>query len=413
VPDHDDASSANNPRGAAPILFGLTLLLFVGVVVAGMVSVAVGPVDKAALLSRAPVRGELSVRTVAPRSSTVITAAATATPPPAVGSGAPCVSASGALDDEALLGREFHGGETLTIAINYDVVGCSTVEASVFGYTAPDGPRYAYYCVQIQCHGELKAYTLVLQTPLEGASGQVSLAPVFGVFPPKDLSSPPDIEGFVLCGLLLNFSDGTFGGTYVHVAIGERCDDATSPLPVTPAADLSATPRPLLPRASAGLSTPTAGADRLPSLDPYAVEVLARRPDGPCGEADVAVDGDSPVGHRFSDGDRFVLPISYTAGCDAVVSWIFGYYLPDSPVYQARCPNGCGPFSRMNFYGARADLSPAGGVVDISPPPGPLAGTLSDKPTTLEGFVLCSAEIHLLVRGHTTASAEFRVGTVC
>lgn len=149
---------------------------------------------------------------------TTLQTAQPATRTPALGS---CAGALFSLADDAPKAKQvFHDGDVLRIPIRYSAPGCRRASGNIFGYFEPNSPWHEYYCKDC---GQFNAAIPVEFVMLGGDGGIAQLSALPGPFPPPDLASPPNLEGFVFCGVILSFDNGTSGDFDPREQLGAGC----------------------------------------------------------------------------------------------------------------------------------------------------------------------------------------------
>lgn len=183
-------------------------------------SATVGPRLSA---SASDAAGSSGSRTSAP---TPVPSVQDATPGLAVASG--CREATYSVLGDSPIGRRYVAGDALEVAVAFETDGCVAVGGVFTGYHSPGSRYYDYYCPE-SCGPRLATrFAYVEPARLSARSGVATIRARVGTFPPENLSSPPDINGFTLCQVSITFTDGKFGGSYVEKPLGTFCA-GTSP----------------------------------------------------------------------------------------------------------------------------------------------------------------------------------------
>lgn len=104
-------------------------------------------------------------------------------------------------------GRVWKDGEILSASVNFKAPGCKVMTLNFGGEHVPGSPWFDYYC------GKCRAKSFGSNIPaeavtLDSASGTIRFVAVPGTFPPLDLASRPNLEGFVVCSLVIGANDG-------------------------------------------------------------------------------------------------------------------------------------------------------------------------------------------------------------
>jgi hypothetical protein len=109
-------------------------------------------------------------------------------------------------------GQVFHDGDELRVTISYTAPGCSRVGGYIFGYFTPHTPWFDFYCKSLCEAGRFSGNIRTQSVSLPAELGSVTVPAAPGPFPPPDLASPPNLEGFVFCGVVLTFDNGSPSG---------------------------------------------------------------------------------------------------------------------------------------------------------------------------------------------------------
>lgn len=117
------------------------------------------------------------------------------------------------------IGRVYHAGDTLSIAMRYAAPGCKSASAEFRGVYLAGSPHYKQTCVH-QCGHAISAGFGSPEVALDGPSGVVTIPAAAG-FPPTPIAGSSDqLEGFQLCGVTVTFNDGVIGGTFYDTVVG-------------------------------------------------------------------------------------------------------------------------------------------------------------------------------------------------
>jgi hypothetical protein len=217
------------------------LIFFAGiasiVTALGSVLIAYGPQDKASAdpsyvprqvrsnAARAVTPSRTPTRIVRPSATQTRTPVRTPTRVSVDAGSTSCRSATAQLLDPLIVGRHFAAGDRLVVEVSYQTDGCTGAGVWIHGYHEPRSSRYQYYC-PTGCGGQLgSGFADAPHKTLEGATGTVVFSPVIGAFPPANLSSPPDLDGFVFCNAVVTFDDNRFGGSTYEVFLGKPCSE--------------------------------------------------------------------------------------------------------------------------------------------------------------------------------------------
>jgi hypothetical protein len=75
-------------------------------------------------------------------------------------------------------------------------------------------PWAKHYCVESGCtNGGINSNIFGQAVMLDEPSGTITFVGQPGEFPPVDLASPPNLEGFRVCSLVVSFNDGEPDGS--------------------------------------------------------------------------------------------------------------------------------------------------------------------------------------------------------
>jgi hypothetical protein len=133
----------------------------------------------------------------------------------------------------------FHDGDTLAIKISYAAgPACTRVQGVIFGYFTPHTPWFDYY-TRGGSAGMFNGNIPTNEVRLTAPRGVVMLVAQPGPFPPPDLASPPNLEGFVFCGAVLTFDDGTDDGSGAFEQLDTGCGGPSYVGPRLPESDLN------------------------------------------------------------------------------------------------------------------------------------------------------------------------------
>jgi hypothetical protein len=146
-----------------------------------------------------------------------------ATPEPS----GPCSEARATLLTELTPERVYHDGDALRAEVEYSAPGCTTARAYFRGHHIAGSPRYHYYCPQCvrpNYPGGLSSD----EVGLPSESGVIRLEARPGPFPPPEAASEPNLEGFQLCTLTIDFGDGQPEGNSVDQAFDVPCGEASN-----------------------------------------------------------------------------------------------------------------------------------------------------------------------------------------
>lgn len=118
-----------------------------------------------------------------------------------------CLTASFSIVNAPVPARVFHDSDVLSATVKYSAPGCKEIDANFGGQHVAGSPWFKYYCATCTA----KSYGSNIpagSVPISAPEGTVTVVGQPGSFPPKDLSSPPNLEGFQLCAVVLSASDG-------------------------------------------------------------------------------------------------------------------------------------------------------------------------------------------------------------
>lgn len=128
--------------------------------------------------------------------------------------------------------RIYHDGDALSIQLHYVAPGCTHLSAGFGGRHVKGSPWYEYWCgatssLTIEksavCKDTLSSLLHAHGVALTGAEGTVDLVAEPGAFPPTDVGSAPNLEGFELCTLQLGVNDGRLDGSGSSQQINVDC----------------------------------------------------------------------------------------------------------------------------------------------------------------------------------------------
>jgi hypothetical protein len=110
--------------------------------------------------------------------------------------------------------RVYHDGETLTVTLDYDAPGCVEASLTFGGFHLNGSPWAMHYCGNDGCAGVgFNSNIFAERARLTADRGRITFVAQPGTFPPVDLASPPNLEGFMLCSLVVGFNDGRVDGS--------------------------------------------------------------------------------------------------------------------------------------------------------------------------------------------------------
>jgi hypothetical protein len=126
-------------------------------------------------------------------------------------------------DDAPKAGQAFHDGDVLRVPIRFAAPGCKRVSGIIFGYFPPHTPWWDYYCPACGESRHFDGSIPIEDMLLPGAGGIAYIIALPGQFPPTDLASPPNLEGFVFCGAVLAFHGTTTEELDPHEQLDAGC----------------------------------------------------------------------------------------------------------------------------------------------------------------------------------------------
>jgi hypothetical protein len=126
----------------------------------------------------------------------------------------PCHTTSYTILNEDELDRIYHDGETLSVMLEYDAPGCVDAGLTFGGYHVNGSPWAMHYCVATGCaNGGISSNIFAARVQLPAPRGVLRFVAEPGTFPPVDLATPPNLEGFRPCAIVVGFSDGHSEGS--------------------------------------------------------------------------------------------------------------------------------------------------------------------------------------------------------
>ena len=133
----------------------------------------------------------------------------------------PCHDASFSVVGDDGTDRVYRDGDPLVITLEYDAPGCADARLTFGGFHINGSPWARHYCNPEGCSrggfgSNIYAETIAITEP----AGRLTFTGKPGTFPPIDIGSPPNLEGFQLCSIVVGFSDGRFDGSHT----GEQLD---------------------------------------------------------------------------------------------------------------------------------------------------------------------------------------------
>ena len=198
----------------------------------GVAIVAVGLVANRGGVDHNPSTGthEIDVRIATPTPTDASERDSRARFPPYNEGAGPCHDPKFHLEAAPEPSRVFHSTDALSVTVTYDAPGCAMMTA-YFGVRHTIGsPRYDYYCTARTataglgvCKHGFDGNVPAVDVPLTAPRGTVTLIASPGTFPPDDLASVPDIEGAVLCAIVLGANDGVPGGSHSFQQLDLGC----------------------------------------------------------------------------------------------------------------------------------------------------------------------------------------------
>ena len=104
-------------------------------------------------------------------------------------------------------GKVWKDGAILSVSVRFEAPGCKVMTLGFGGKHVPGSPWFDYYC------GKCRAKSYGSNIPaeaviLDSESGTIRFVAVPGTFPPLDLASRPNLEGFVVCAFVIGANDG-------------------------------------------------------------------------------------------------------------------------------------------------------------------------------------------------------------
>lgn len=128
------------------------------------------------------------------------------------------------------IGRTYRDGDDLSVSIDYDPGTCTLAGVSFRGYFPKGSPWYDHWCggptPLTACDGTRIAASFVENAEIrtQATGGSITLKASPGPFPPPNASTPPNLDGFHLCGVDIFLHDDAFGGNFVRFALaGPPC----------------------------------------------------------------------------------------------------------------------------------------------------------------------------------------------
>lgn len=123
-------------------------------------------------------------------------------------------------------GQALHDGDELSVTVRYHAPGCSHIYAWFDGHHSSTSPWILFYCPQIEAFCTNPGTTLPSgPVALNSSTGETTLLANPGPFPPPNLSSTPNLEGFTACTVSFGFSDQSRGAgpSFYTEKIGWYC----------------------------------------------------------------------------------------------------------------------------------------------------------------------------------------------
>lgn len=127
------------------------------------------------------------------------------------------------LENPEILGTRYADGDELVALVRYSAPSCLQAGARFYGYHQSGSPWYDHWCHDDCAERFGSSFFDNGMTTLPAGEGLVAIPAVPGRHPPANASMSPSLEGFTLCSIEVNFSDGRFGGTYYTRVFGYRC----------------------------------------------------------------------------------------------------------------------------------------------------------------------------------------------
>jgi hypothetical protein len=137
----------------------------------------------------------------------------------------PCNSATYDVVGDDGTDRVYRDDDTLTITISYDAPGCVNARLAFHGYHVNGSPWANRYCREGGCNfGGVDSSIRSEVVKLTQSAGTVTFTGEKGSFPPIDVGSPPNLEGFELCSIGVGFDEpgGSHAGGQLNLP-SEAC----------------------------------------------------------------------------------------------------------------------------------------------------------------------------------------------
>lgn len=127
----------------------------------------------------------------------------------------PCHSATFEVEGDNGTDRVYRDTDSLAITIAYRAPGCTHASLTFGGFHVNGSPWARYYCRPDGCNfGGVGSNIRAGRRSIDQPSGSVTFTGENGSFPPIDLASPPNLEGFQVCAIIVGFDDGQPDGSH-------------------------------------------------------------------------------------------------------------------------------------------------------------------------------------------------------